>query len=188
MMRLLRRAAVTVGLVEIGGSVALLAAMVGLICYQVTARYLFRAPLAWVEELATYCFIWMTLLGAGLATKLGRQIRIQTLDHVMSPRAQVVLHAATSVLTGVVFIVVGWLASRIVPVELRTTSVSLPIDIPKAWFFTIPLCWACASIVLSAAYHLAAAGARLRGESVPPLFDIRDEGDADAAGVGVGRT
>ncbi len=88
-MRLLRRAAVTVGLVEIGGSVALLAAMVGLICYQVTARYLFRAPLAWVEELATYCFIWMTLLGAGLATKLGRQIRIQTLDHVMSPRAQV---------------------------------------------------------------------------------------------------
>lgn len=178
MLYLLRRAAVAVGVVEIGAGVALLGAVVGLICYQVAARYLFRSPLAWVEELATYCFIWMTLLGAGLATKLDRQIRIQTLDHVMSPRARILLQAATYVLTGAVFIVVGWLASRIVPVELRTTSVSLPVDIPRAWFFTLPLCWACASIVLAAAYHVAAAGARLRGDFVPPLFQIRDEANA----------
>ncbi|HDK27740.1 MAG TPA: TRAP transporter small permease [Candidatus Atribacteria bacterium] len=34
---------------------------------QVLARYVFRWSLPWPEELARYCFIWGSLLGAGIA-------------------------------------------------------------------------------------------------------------------------
>ncbi len=42
---------------------AIMGVMAILVVYQVVARYFFRAPSTFSEELMTYLFIWMSLLG-----------------------------------------------------------------------------------------------------------------------------
>ena len=41
-------------------------AMVVLTCWQVLTRYIFKKPSSWSEELVSYLFAWMTLLGSSL--------------------------------------------------------------------------------------------------------------------------
>ena len=43
-------------------------AMVVLTCWQVVTRYLLQNPSSWSEELVSYLFAWMALLGASLVT------------------------------------------------------------------------------------------------------------------------
>ena len=41
-------------------------AMVALTCWQVVTRYILQNPSSWSEELVSYLFAWMSLLGASL--------------------------------------------------------------------------------------------------------------------------
>lgn len=41
-------------------------AMVGLTCWQVFTRYFLKNPSSWSEELVSYLFAWMALLGASI--------------------------------------------------------------------------------------------------------------------------
>ncbi len=41
-------------------------AMVGLTCWQVFTRYILQNPSSWSEEMVSYLFAWMSLLGASL--------------------------------------------------------------------------------------------------------------------------
>ena len=43
-------------------------AMVILTCWQVFTRYILQTPSSWSEELVSYLFAWMALLGASLVT------------------------------------------------------------------------------------------------------------------------
>ena len=45
-------------------------AMVALTCWQVFTRYILGRPSSWSEELVSYMFAWMSLLGASLALAL----------------------------------------------------------------------------------------------------------------------
>ncbi|WP_159346266.1 TRAP transporter small permease [Roseomonas harenae] len=49
----------------------LVLAMTGATLAQVVARYAFNEPLIWSEEAARYLFVWVSLLGAALATREG---------------------------------------------------------------------------------------------------------------------
>ena len=42
--------------------------MVVLTCWQVLTRYILNNPSSWSEELVSYMFAWMSLLGASLVT------------------------------------------------------------------------------------------------------------------------
>ena len=53
-----------IGSVEQWLGVALIAVIVVAITLQVFTRYALGRPIAWVEESATYAFIWMTFVGA----------------------------------------------------------------------------------------------------------------------------
>lgn len=43
-------------------------AMVVLTCWQVITRYILKNPSPWSEELVSYLFAWMALLGASVVT------------------------------------------------------------------------------------------------------------------------
>ena len=60
--RLLER----IGTVERGLGIALILYMVAAITVQVFTRYALGRPIAWVEESATYAFIWMSFVGASV--------------------------------------------------------------------------------------------------------------------------
>src|SRR5215207_4565086 len=77
------RAVALLGAIERVAGVFLIALMVVTITVQVVTRYAFGQPLVWVEELATYSFIWSVFLGAALGVKEMRHIRIETfLDRI----------------------------------------------------------------------------------------------------------
>ena len=148
--RLLER----IGTVERGLGIALILYMVGAITVQVFTRYALGRPIAWVEESATYAFIWMSFVGASVGLKEGRHILIATFGAHLPPRKAAGMRAlvwALVLLTLSVLVVQGW---RVMGVEGRSSTISLPIELPRSWFYSMPLMVSSASMILTALYLL----------------------------------
>jgi len=162
-LRLFRRALQYIGHVERWLGVALIAIMVIAITTQVFTRYVFNRPIIWVEELATYSFIWSVFIGASLGLKYGRHIKIETFVDHLPLRAK----AASRILVNLIVIAVLWLLVRevgkIIDIESRSTSVSLPWPVPRAWFYSIPLAVSCVSMLATCVYLVLAELATLAG-------------------------
>lgn len=143
--------------------VGLIAIMVGAITTQVFTRYLFNRPIIWVEELATYSFIWGAFVGASLGLKYGRHVKIETFVDHLAPRAK----AATRILVNLIIIAVLWLLVRevgkVIDIESRSISVSLPWPVPRAWFYSIPLAASCISMLATCIYFILAEIATIAG-------------------------
>ncbi len=63
-------------------------AMVALTCWQVFTRYLLKDPSPWAEELVSYLFAWMALLGASLVVGERGHMNIPILVEKMGAGAQ----------------------------------------------------------------------------------------------------
>ncbi|MGI3170881.1 TRAP transporter small permease [Pseudooceanicola sp. C21-150M6] len=135
--------------VELVIACALLVLIVLIIGYQIVARSAFGAPLVWAEEAAMFAFLWVVFLGAGLAAKLGQHIQVSALEGLGGDGLAVALNIFGAAVAGVALLYIGWLAYGFLPIEMRTTSIALPIDIPKAYFFSIPLIYSALSMTLS---------------------------------------
>jgi len=59
----------------------------------VTARYVFRAPLVWSDELASILFLWLSMLGAVVALRRGEHLRMTGLISRFGPPARALLEA-----------------------------------------------------------------------------------------------
>jgi TRAP-type transport system small permease protein len=151
-LRLYQRALRCIGIVERWLGVGLIAIMVSAITFQVFTRYLFNRPIIWVEELATYSFIWGAFVGASLGLKYGRHVKIETFVEYLSPRAK----AGSRIVVNLIVIAVLWLLVRevgkVIDIESRSTSVSLPWPVPRAWFYSIPLAASCLSMLATCVY------------------------------------
>ena len=115
----------------IGG---LMAAIVALTLAQVIWRYVLDDPLQWSEELARYCFVWITLLGASTLLRVSdSHPRIDSLWHLAGPhvrsaldlfsRAMVILCSAAIAFGGLRMMQLNW--------EQRSPSV----EIPMLWIY-----------------------------------------------------
>lgn len=143
--------------------VTLIAVMVLAITTQVFTRYVFSRPIIWVEEIATYCFIWGAFIGASLGLKHGRHVRIETFVGHLPPPAQ----AASRILVNLIVIAVLALllreVGRIIEIESRSTSVSLPWPVPRAWFYSIPLAVSGTSMLVTCVWLVLVDVAELAG-------------------------
>jgi TRAP-type C4-dicarboxylate transport system permease small subunit len=134
--------------------VVLIAIIVLSITGQVISRYVFGQPIAWVEEVATYSFIWATFIGASLGLKSDRHVKIDTFVGRLPPRAAAIFKA-------LVFAIILALLIAMLPkvwinvqLEMRRMTVALPVMVPIGWFFSVPLFVGLASMALTAAYRL----------------------------------
>ncbi len=141
-----------VGLAELGLCVALIIAIVGTVALQVITRTFFNLPLGWVEEVAGFCFIWATFLGASVALKQFRHIAIKTFVSRLGPRPEALVRAATYAAICFVMVVLVREAWGVIPIESRSTSVGLPIRLPRSLFFSVPLFTSALLMILTAAY------------------------------------
>lgn len=100
---------------EIVGSLLLVA--VSLITFfNVLSRYLLSHPLSWAEEIATYLFVWMAMIGAALALKCRQHFMIEFVLERIPGRcgtlARVLVAALVVVVSGIIFanglIYVSW--------------------------------------------------------------------------------
>jgi TRAP-type transport system small permease protein len=181
-LRLFQRVLRCVGHFERWLGVSLIAIMVGAITTQVFSRYAFNRPIIWVEELSTYSFIWGALVGASLGLKYGRHVKIETFVDHLPAHAK----AASRILVNLIIIAVLWLLVRevgkVIDIESRSTSVSLPWPVPRAWFYSIPLALSCLSMLATCIYFVLAEIATLTGAKgvyttgimgLPPPADVR---------------
>ena len=69
-------------------AVGLLLIVVGTLAAQVIARYLFRSPIAWGEEVARLSLIWLTFVASGFVTADGDQIKVDLFSRRQSRRGR----------------------------------------------------------------------------------------------------
>jgi len=176
-----RRGLVLLGRVETVLVVVLLANIVVCITGQVVSRYFFDRPIVWVEEVATYSFIWAVFLGAAVALKHDQHLRIEIYVGRLGPRGQA---AARSL---VALIILGLFALILRPlwvgmgIEMRRDTIALPLPLPMGLFFSLPLLVAVVSMTLTTLYRLLAELAFLAGvaPAAPPIMPPRPALDED---------
>lgn len=89
----------------------LIAPLIGAMCYEVFARYVFNAPTIWAYELGYLLTGSGWLLGMAYTLSRGAHIRIDVLYLNMSPRVQAMVDVAGYVLLLLPFIL--WLSSTL---------------------------------------------------------------------------
>lgn len=136
-----------VGLAETALAVLALIVIVLIILSQVFSRYVLGTPLIWVEELATYLLIWLAFLTASLALKLKRHITIRTYDGFVGGRTKAFAEAAIYAGAAAALFAVILHIPAAMRTEMMQSTVGLPINIGKHWFFTVPVLVSCISML-----------------------------------------
>lgn len=134
--------------VELTAACFMLVAIVSLICTQIVLRAV-SSPLGWAEEAGAYLFLWMIFLGAAAAYKRFMHIRIALADGAGEQTQRLFFRFANLVVI-IVCVVILWNASGVIRMESNSMTTSLPIDLPRAWFYSVPLTYMAASILLTA--------------------------------------
>jgi TRAP-type C4-dicarboxylate transport system permease small subunit len=135
---------------------ALLVTIVLMIGTQVATRYFLGMPIAWVEDVATFAFIWAVFLGAAAGLKELRHIRIETFLGRLPARPRALLEALLYAIILLCCVVIAWHALGVMQTESRSLTISLPVNLPRHWFYSVPLFAALSSMALTAAYFVAA--------------------------------
>ena len=151
-----RRVLTVIGRVEQWAVVLLLVNIVANITAQVVSRYLMGKPLVWVEEVATYSFIWAVFLGAGLALKYDRHLLIETFIARLGTVGSAVFRVigALFVLALLVSLLPTFWAA--VEIEMRRSTIALPVQLPSGLFFSVPLMVGSVSMIATSLYHVLA--------------------------------
>ncbi len=83
-----RRMERTIGQVEEGVGIVLVALLAIVVNLQIFARYLFNAPFMWPEEAARLLMIWIAFIGAAALTRRGADMAVDTFVLMMPDRWQ----------------------------------------------------------------------------------------------------
>lgn len=114
--------------------------MVVLTCWQVLTRYVLNNPSSWSEELVSYMFAWMSLLGASLVTAERGHMNIPILVDKCGPAARKLLLCLAEVI-GFLFsaVILAYGGFRIANLAMgqMTSSLGVPIGV---FYVVLPLC------------------------------------------------
>jgi TRAP-type C4-dicarboxylate transport system permease small subunit len=114
-------------------------AMVGLTCWQVFTRYILKNPSSWSEELVSYLFAWMTLLGASLVVGERGHMNIPILVERTSPETRKGLAIFGEVVAAVfagVILVYGGIQITTLALGQMTSSLEVPVGV---FYVVLPL-------------------------------------------------
>ena len=118
--------------------VVLLAVLVATTLLQVLSRYVLRHPFDWTEEAARYIFVWVAMLGAGMAAKDRAHFFVDLLLERMPPTLRKYVTVFIGVVSSAFLLVISWAA-----VELALSNgvqdspvLTIPMSIP---YFAIPV-------------------------------------------------
>ena len=107
-------------------------AMTILTCWQVLTRYVLKNPSSWSEELVSYLFAWMALLGASLVAGERGHMNIPLLMDRMGPAASKLLaifpEIAACLFAGII-LVFGGIQITQLGMGQMTSSLGIPIGI-----------------------------------------------------------
>jgi len=129
--RALRLADKVLGAVSEVPAALLVVAEVGVLFSGVLSRYVLRAPLVWVDELASLLFIWLIMLGSAVAFRRGSHMRMTALVDKAGPQWRSVFELVATVAALTWLALVADAAYEFASEEAFVTMPAL--DISNAW-------------------------------------------------------
>ncbi len=114
--------------------------MVVLTCWQVLTRYVLNNPSSWSEELVSYMFAWMSLLGASLVTAERGHMNIPILVEKCGPAMErffLCLAEVIAFLFSAVILAYGGFQIANLAMGQMTSSLGVPIGV---FYVVLPLC------------------------------------------------
>ena len=100
---------------------------------QVIFRYVFNNPLIWTEEAARYSLIWMTMLGAAVATRMLAHIAIDTLLNRFQGKVRQRIGLVLDVMVLGFCALLLWFSLKLTVVSGQAVSTGLKISM--AWVY-----------------------------------------------------
>ncbi len=119
----------------IGG--VLFGLMAAVVFIQVIIRYLLDYSLAWTGELATFLFVWVTMLGAAIATHRISHISVTALNNAVSEKKALILSMIAQILMLIVSVIICATGFSFAVKNINNISVALhvPFVIPMLSLF-----------------------------------------------------
>ena len=114
--------------------------MVVLTCWQVFTRYILGKPSSWSEELVSYMFAWMSLLGAPIVTSDRGHMNIPILVELAGPGPQKLLNCLGEIIAllfSLVILAFGGVQIARLAMGQMTSSLGVPIGV---FYVVLPLC------------------------------------------------
>jgi TRAP-type C4-dicarboxylate transport system permease small subunit len=122
----------------LGFGMVLLALLVATTLLQVLSRYVLSKPFDWTEETARYLFVWVAMLGAGMAAKDRAHFFVDLLLERLPPRLGKYVTVLTGVVASAFLLVISWAALELaVSNGVQDSPVlTIPMSVP---YFAIPV-------------------------------------------------
>ena len=114
-------------------------AMVILTCWQVFTRYMLKNPSSWSEELVSYLFAWMALLGSSLVAGERGHMNIPIVVDRVGPgakKALAIFAELTACLFSLVILVFGGIQITSLAMGQTTSSLGIAVGI---FYVVLPL-------------------------------------------------
>ena len=115
-------------------------AMVVLTCWQVFTKYVLKNPSSWSEELVSYLFAWMALLGASVVTGERGHMNIPVVVEKMGAGAQKFFNIFAEVIAflfSAIILTYGGVQITNLAMGLLTSSLGVPVGV---FYIVLPLC------------------------------------------------
>lgn len=125
--------------------------MVVAILVQVFFRYVLNDALAWPDEAARFCMLWMTGLMAPTAFRRGGFVSIDMVVQLLPPRIGALLSLSLLVLSLLVLLVavqIGWSEVTGFSGKFATASLYVPTSVSFDSWLRVPRSWMMASLVV----------------------------------------
>jgi TRAP-type C4-dicarboxylate transport system permease small subunit len=117
---------------------ALLIAAVAINFSNVFSRYILDQPFSWGDEAMGFLQVALVVIGAALVTRANAHLRMDALEHFMSPRVKRWLDIAVCIVTVVVavtVVVMSWrIAAGMFENDTRSVALDMPLGIPYSAF------------------------------------------------------
>jgi TRAP-type C4-dicarboxylate transport system permease small subunit len=132
LLRLVRALVAVIGVL----SGVLLVASVALNFANVVGRYFFNASIPWAEEAMLFLMVGSVFLGNGVVAWSGRQIRMDVVVRMLSPKARKALDLFSELvflITAVTIVIFAWPVIRdLAEFDQRSQAADFPLVIPQA--------------------------------------------------------
>jgi TRAP-type C4-dicarboxylate transport system permease small subunit len=116
---------------------ALLLVAVAINFSNVFGRYLLDTPIYWAEEGMGFIQIAVVVIGAALVSRDNAHLKMDAVEHFMSPALKRWIDIATGVLTVAVALIVAWMASDVVMQMMENDQRSMAMELPLAIPYSI---------------------------------------------------
>ena len=128
--------------------------IVMIIVAEIVMRSFFRSSILWVQEYIIMAFIWTVAFGGGYAFKVKSHITISTFVRFLPERIEKLMKIIISLCIMVVLIYLIMTLPATISIQNRTTTASMPIRIPRGYYYSLPLLITVWTMTLAQLYYL----------------------------------